>query len=187
MTQKPSPLPQGSQAQSSALFDELLVVLAQQGDRAAFERLYARWNPRLLSAARRYAGDGELARDLVQECWVGIWKGIGRLKSPQQFRSYAFSVLHRRGSDAIARAMKARKHETGAAIEAQSCSPSQDDRSALSNAFEGLPPDQRLAAHLHFVEGLTLAEIARAQGIPLGTAKTRLFHARRKLKTALSD
>ena len=50
-----------------------------------------------------------------------------------------------------------------------------------------LPPDQRLAAHLQFVEGLTLSEIAEAQAIPTGTAKSRLFHARRKLKAALSD
>ncbi len=183
MSQKSPPLP----APSSALFDELLVVLAQQGDSAAFERLYARWNPRLLRAARRYTGDGELARDLVQDCWVGIWKGIGRLKTPSHFRSYAFAVLHRRGSDAIAKAIKARQHRSNTTVEQPYNTPALDDQSALSSAFASLPPDQRLAAHLHFVEGLTLAEIAHAQAVPLGTAKTRLFHARRKLKTALAD
>lgn len=183
MSQKTPPLP----APPSEFFDELLVVLAQQGDRTAFERLYARWNPRLLRAARRYTGDGELARDLVQDCWVGIWKGIGRLQTPSHFRSYAFAVLHRRGSDAIAKAIKARQHLSDATVEEHCATPPLEDQSALSSAFASLPPDQRLAAHLHFVEGLTSAEIAHAQAVPLGTAKTRLFHARRKLKAALGD
>ncbi|MEL7188380.1 MAG: RNA polymerase sigma factor [Pseudomonadota bacterium] len=183
MSRKPAPLT----PLSDALFDELLVILVQQGDQKAFERLHQRWNPRLLKAARRYTGDGELACDLVQECWMGIWKGINGLSSPAQFRSYAFSVLHRRGSDAIKRAIKARARSTDAAADDATSPALQDEKSTLSNAFATLPPDQRLAAHLHFVEGLTLAEIARAQSIPLGTAKTRLFHARRKLKAALAD
>ncbi|MEL7199054.1 MAG: RNA polymerase sigma factor [Pseudomonadota bacterium] len=183
MSRKPSPNP----AQSGVLFDELLVVLAQQGDKQAFERLYARWNARLLRAARRYTGDSDLARDLAQDCWIGIWKGIGRLSSPAQFRSYAFAVLHRRGSDAIAKAIRTRAQTSDVAPQEQSTPASQDEKSTLVSAFESLPPDQRLAAHLHFVEGLTLAEIAHVQAIPLGTAKTRLFHARRKLKTALAD
>ena len=61
-----------------------------------------------------------------------------------------------------------------------------EDSIAIAQAFGSLPPDQRFAAHLFFVEGLTLAELAEVQGIPVGTAKSRLFHARRKLKAALS-
>jgi RNA polymerase sigma factor (sigma-70 family) len=59
---------------------------------------------------------------------------------------------------------------------------------ALANAraMAALPPDQRLAAQLFFVEGLTLAEIAEVQQVPEDTAKSRLFHARRRLKAALS-
>ncbi len=57
---------------------------------------------------------------------------------------------------------------------------------SILQAFAALAPEQRLAAHLYFVEGLTLAEIADVQDIPTGTAKSRLFHARRKLKVALS-
>ena len=62
----------------------------------------------------------------------------------------------------------------------------QSDHTAITQAFARLSPDQRLAAHLHFVEGLTLHEIAEVQQIPEGTAKTRIFHARRKLKAALT-
>ncbi len=171
-------------------FDELLVVLAQQGDRRALERLHARWNQRLARAALRYTGDPDLARDLAQECWIGIWKGIKRLREPARFRSYAFAVLHRRGADHIRGAMRERSASAPFAVEdmPEQASPAmQTERIALQQAFAALSPDQRLAAHLHFVEGLTLREIASVQDIAEGTAKSRLFHARRKLKAALTE
>jgi RNA polymerase sigma-70 factor (ECF subfamily) len=179
-----------SASQSGAAFDELLVVLVQQGDKAALERLYARWHPRLARTALRYTGDAELARDLEQECWIGIWKGIGRLNHPAQFRSFAFTVLNRRGADHLRTAIRDRAATTIMRAEDMPESPvaaTQDDGLAIAQAFAALPPDQRLAAHLHFVEGLTLREIAAVQNIAEGTAKTRLFHARRKLKAALSQ
>lgn len=171
---------------TNALFDELLVVLVQQGDRSALERLHRRWNGRLARAARRYTGDSELARDLAQECWLAIWRGIGSLRNPARFRSFAFAILHRRGADHLRRTI--RQRETVEAIaQGDPAEPAtQDDALSIQGAFAALPPDQRLAAHLHFVEGLTLAEIAEVQSIPTGTAKSRLFHARRKLKAALN-
>lgn len=176
-----------AQKRSSELFDQLLVVEVQRGDRRAAERLFQRWNPRLLRAARRYCGDAQSVGDLVQECWLAIWKGIRGLRNPARFRSYIFAVLHRRGSDHLRKVDRDRSRlaDPSEASEA-SLPPSQSDRAALSQAFGTLPPDQRLAAHLHFVEGLTLAEIAEVQQIPEGTAKSRLFHARRKLKAALT-
>lgn len=172
---------------TSDLFDQLLVVEVQRGDKRAAERLFARWNPRLLRAARRYCGDGHAAGDLVQDCWLAIWKGLRTLRDPSRFRSYAFAVLHRRGSDQLRHIVKERGAFTDASpAKEPSHKASQSDSAALNQAFASLPPDQRLAAHLHFVEGLTLAEIAEVQAIPQGTAKSRLFHARRKLKAALS-
>ena len=184
MTRSPRPFT----PQSEALFDELLVMIAQAGDARAFERLHRRWYKRLGRAALRYAGSPEAARDLSQDCWLAIWKGIGGLRDPKRFRAYAFGVLHRRGADYVRGAIKTRAH-SGWVEETQTLAeaPRQDERSELNRAFSALPPDQRLAAHLHFVEGLTLSEIAEAQSIPTGTAKSRLFHARRKLKAALSD
>lgn len=163
-------------------------MMAQTGDRRAFERLHARWSKRLARAALRYTGNTEAARDLSQECWMAIWKGIGRLRDPKRFRAYAFGVLHRRGADHVRAAIQTRTR-SGTKQEAERLSQParQSESSAINQAFATLPPDQRLAAHLHFVEGLTLVEIAEAQDIPAGTAKSRLFHARRKLKAALTD
>ncbi|GMN03154.1 RNA polymerase sigma factor [Erythrobacter sp. MTPC3] len=176
-----------SAPKSGVLFDELLVVMVQQGDRRALEQLHRRWNTRLIGAAYRFTGDSDLARDLAQECWIGIWRGIGGLRNPARFRSYAFAILHRRGSDHLRSRIKQRGFEAAAQRqEPATQDASQDEALALTQAFAALPADQRLAAHLHFVEGLTLPEIAAVQDIPEGTAKSRLFHARRKLKAALN-
>ncbi|MEE4199340.1 RNA polymerase sigma factor [Erythrobacter sp.] len=186
MTTKSASIPAISPS-SGALFDEWLVVEAQAGDRAAAERLYRRWNPRLARAARRYGAGEDAALDLAQECWLAIFKGLPRLRDPARFRSYAFAVLHRRGADHLRRVTKDRAALTTQPSE-QLTRPDAPpgETLAIRQAFASLPPDQRLAAHLFFIEGLTLREIAEVQSIPEGTAKSRLFHARRKLKDALT-
>ena len=92
--------------------------------------------------------------------------------------------MRRRCIDRIRSVQNRRNHEAAGEVE-QSLPAVADERLAIDQAFAALSPDQRLAAQLHFVEGLTLAEIAAVQDVPLGTAKTRLFHARQKLKAAL--
>lgn len=171
---------------SDMLFDELLVTLAQGGDRRAAERLFRRWNPRLVRAARRYAGDAGLAEQLAQECWLGIWRGLPRLRDPASFPAWAFGIMRRRGAGSVMQAIARREENSLEEVVKKPHPPAQEDRAALNQAFASLPPDQRLAAHLHFVEGFTLRDIAQVQDVPEGTAKTRLFHARRKLKAALT-
>ena len=170
---------------AAQLYDEWLVVMVQSGDRAAANQLARRWHPRLARTALRLLGDAEAAPAAVQECWIAILRGIGRLRDPSRFAPWAFGILRRRCADHIRSAQRARAHVGELTGEPSDQAPA-DDAVAIRHAFAALPTDQRFAAQLFFVEGLTLAEIAQVQGIPLGTAKTRLFHARRKLKAALS-
>lgn len=167
------------------IFDELLVTQVWSGDRRAAERLAARWQPRLLRTARRLLGDRESAKGAVQESWVSILRGIHSLRDPARFAPWAFGILHRRCADAIRKASSERARMTDAAPQ-ETIAADQEQALAIVQAFAALPPDQRLAAHLFFVEGLTLAEIAEAVNVAPGTAKTRIFHARRKLKAALT-
>lgn len=167
------------------LYDELLVTLVQSGDRAAGERLGARWQPRLLRTARRLLRDEDMARSVVQESWLAIWRGLPSLRDPARFPGWAFAILHRRSADAIRQAQRRRGREGETDSEPAAPDGSPNEGLDIRQAFTRLPADQRLAAQLYYVEGLTLDEIAEAQGVPLGTAKTRLFHARLKLKAAL--
>ena len=176
------PLYAGSTAR---LYDELLVTMARTGDQRAATLLVRRWQPRLLRSARRYANDAGLAEQLAQDCWVGIWTGLPKLRDPSKFAPWAFTILRKKGADMIKAQVVERQHVSDNELEAMPAT--QDDGIALVQAFATLTPDHRLAAHLFFVEGLVLREIAQVQSVPIGTAKSRLFHARRQLKLALGD
>ena len=168
------------------ILDELLVTLVWSGDQRAANELARRWHPRLLRAARRTLGEDEPAHAVTQETWVSVLRGIHRLSDPARFAPWAFTILRRKCADAIRRRQSRRSHESDENVPDGVAPANAGEALAIRQAFAALPPDQRLAAHLFFVEGLTLAEIAEVQDIPTGTAKSRLFHARRKLKAALS-
>ncbi|WP_324262512.1 RNA polymerase sigma factor [Altererythrobacter sp. H2] len=184
MTQQTVSLPPAALPGADAHFDGLLVTLLLSGDRRAGSRLYARWHPRLLRTARRHTGSSELAASAVQDCWLAIWRGLPGLRDPGHFAPWAFGILRRRCADQVTALARERSRcsETGG----QSAEAAPDDRIAIIQAFATLSPVHRLAAHLFFVEGLSLAEIALVQEVPEGTVKSRLFHARRQLKAALS-
>ena len=173
---------------SGRIFDELLVLHIQSGDRRALERLAARWQPRLLRSARRLTGDDELAREAVQESWLGISRGIGRLRDPARFPGWAFAILRRRCAERVnARAAQRPRSDALSATNEPVANARGEDRAAIAQAFARLPGEQRVAATLFFVEQLKLDEIAMATGVPLGTVKSRIFAARRSLKAALTD
>ncbi len=172
--------------ETSRVYDELLVTLARSGDRRAAERLARRWTPRLLRSARRMLGDAELARDAVQDAWAGICRGWRGLNDPAAFPAWAFGILHNKCRDQIRRnqTLRAREAELEAAPE-PAIAARGEDAAAIAQAISRLSYDHRTAATLFFGEGLSLAEIACATGVPEGTVKSRLFHARLKLRADL--
>lgn len=172
--------------EAGRLYDELLVTLVQAGDRQATARLAARWQPRLARTARRLLLDDELAKGVVQDAWVSILRGLSSLREPSRFAPWAFGILRRRCADAIRKLQHDRRIDIDDDAEV-SANDEIEDGISIRQALTLLPPGQRLAAQLFFVEGLSLDEIAEVQDVPLGTAKTRLFHARRKLKAVLSN
>ncbi len=176
---------EASSPDAGRLYDELLVTLVQSGDRRAGERLAIRWQPRLARTARRLLGDEEAALVAVQEAWLSILRNIAGLRDPSRFAPWAFGILRRRCADRIRQA-QADRARRGESEDEPALPAAADDALAIRQAFAALPGQQPLAPHMFFVEGLTLAEIAQVPACPPGTVKTRLFHARRKLKAAMS-
>ena len=97
--------------ETQRLFDEYLVLAVRSGDRAAGERLAARWRPRLLRTARRLVGDMSAAEDVVQDTWIGIARGVTRLQDPARFPAWAFGILQRRCADHHRRHYRERERE----------------------------------------------------------------------------
>lgn len=168
------------------VYDELLVTLVRQGHRKAGERLAARWYPRLLRTARRLLQDDDQAREAVQETWIGISRGWVRLSDPAKFPAWAFGILHRKCADRI-RMMQSHRQRSVELDEGMTpaITGQGDDRLAISQAMARLSPDHRAVALMFFGEGLSLQEIALAMDVPVGTVKSRLFHARQLLKASL--
>ena len=168
------------------VYDELLVTLARSGDQKAANRLAARWYPRLMRTALRLVRDRTEAEEAVQEAWAGICRGWPRLSDPAMFPGWAFGILRRKCVDRIRKVQTDRNRS--APLEAAP-EPSQPARGELqveiAQALAGLSDDHRLTAILYFGEGLSLNEIAAVTGVPVGTAKSRLFTARQHLKSRL--
>lgn len=173
------------------VYDEYLVASARAGDRAAFERLAMRFAPRLRAHAYRLVGDPEMANEAAQDAWADIVRGLPRLADVALFSGWAYRIVTRRCADCIRRKSRQRKIEAAFAAE-----PPAEERSAarleigadaarIGRALSTLSPEQRAAVALFYRDDLSIAEIAIALDAPEGTIKTRLMHARARLKAAL--
>lgn len=172
------------------VLDEYLVVAARTGDQRAFADLVRRWQRRLLAHAWRLIGDDEAARDAVQASWLEIARGLSRLHDERAFPAWAYRIVSRRCARDTAGLI--RRRELARAVEAEpeavAAQPdfeARDDAQRLHSAIRALPPPQRAAVALFHFEGLSISEIAVALDVPAGTIKTRLMHARRRLRAVL--
>lgn len=172
------------------LLNDYLVLAAKAGDRSAFDRLVARWHPKLVAHAWRLLGDSDKARDAAQEAWVEIAKGFARLSDERAFPAWAFRIVTRRCARSIAIMAQTRKLEQAILAEPQEHvepDPVLDPSGvkALHVAINKLSPYQRATVALHYFEEMSVAEIAVALEVPAGTVKTRLMHARANLRASL--
>lgn len=171
------------QAQSGRALDEYLVLATQKGDQAALDRLVRRWHGRLVAHAWRLTGEREWADEIVQGAWIEIIRGLPRLRSERAFPAWVYRIVTRGAARRIGRAVTDRNAADAMQIESEDAEiapsfPHHDFRKAL----EHLSPAQRAAVALHYFEDLSIAEVAIALDAPTGTIKTRLMHARRRLR-----
>lgn len=176
---------------SERIFDEYLVAAASTGDRAALARLVDRWHPRLLRHAWRVIGDAERAKDMAQEAWIEILRGLARLDDAAAFPAWAFRIVTRRCQRAFQRKAQERlvPEESGQEGDLQVPEHASGEFAAeldiVMQAVGTLPGPQRASLALFYLEELSVAEIAIATDVPPGTVKTRLMHARRKVRALL--
>ncbi|MEQ1929884.1 MAG: sigma-70 family RNA polymerase sigma factor [Parvularculaceae bacterium] len=172
------------------LLDEFLVAAANAGDRRAFELLVRRWHNKLVAHASRLLGDTERAKDAAQESWVEIVRGLGKLQDERAFPAWAYRIVSRRCARQIGILRRARALNEAVVAQPESLPAESEptDQSALKRlraAVGALPQEQRAAVALFYFEDMSVAEVAVALDVPAGTVKTRLMHARRKLRAAL--
>ncbi len=171
------------------VLDDLLVLRVQQGSRRAFEQLAQRWQERLWRHAYRLTGREDAAWDLVQESWMAVTRGIRKLRDPGAFRRWAYTIVTRAATNRLRRTGS----EEQVAPEALDALPEDDGERTereeavawLRAALARLPGEQRALVSLRYLEHFELWELAEVFGIPEGTVKSRLHHARKQLKEIL--
>lgn len=172
------------------IIDEYLVAAARTGEARAFELLVERWHPRLIAHASRLTGHREGAQDTVQDAWVDIAKGLRNLRDDRAFPAWAYRITSRRCAAAIHALQRDRAVAEGLRAEPLADDPETpmegaDAAERLRAAIRTLAPAQRATIALFHFEELSVAEVAVALDVPTGTVKTRLMHARRRLRAVL--
>jgi RNA polymerase sigma-70 factor, ECF subfamily len=152
--------------------------------------LYRRYGPRLYRFGVQLLGDSGLAEEMVQECFVRLWRTAGRFDINRgTVAGYLFVI-----SRSIAADLRKRPSSRPLAPVEEGQLPAQPDDAdrivaslAVQDALDSLSPIHREVLMLVHGEGLTQTQIAKRLGLPLGTVKTRMFHGLRALKTALAE
>jgi RNA polymerase sigma-70 factor (ECF subfamily) len=173
----------------------VLVERAQAGDRGAFEALLERWLEPSLRAAFVILGNEADARDATQEAFLQAWRDIPRLRDPDRFDAWLSRILVNR-----CRTLRGNRRRTMVREIHLSALPESDEPAAgedppgeggslsldaVEHAFRRLSTAQRTILVLHHLQHLPLTDVAAGLGIPVGTAKSRLFAARKALERAL--
>ncbi|WP_153769712.1 RNA polymerase sigma factor [Labrenzia sp. CE80] len=169
--------------------EALLVLEARHGDRKAFSRLVELRTQRLLAHATRLCGDREAARDIAQEAWVQIFQGLSRLRDENAFLPWALCIVSRRVAAHIKTLQKDRAIVETARTETSVVTPAPEpghlDSEAVRLALNQLPPAQQATVALFYLEDMSVAEVALALDVPVGTVKSRLMNARTSLRNHL--
>jgi RNA polymerase sigma-70 factor, ECF subfamily len=171
---------------AASVADDVLITRAARGDADAFGLLMADRLPGLLRLARTIVRNEADARDATQDAFVSAWQNLPRLRDERRFNAWLNTILANRCRDLLRRHGRIREIDLdGAALRAADPAPHALERAAVLAAFDRLSIADRQILALHHLEERPLDQIARALGIPVGTAKSRLHAARKALGRAL--
>ncbi len=176
--------------------DEVLRLLVRigQGDEAAFRELYRAFSRRLYAYVIRKLGNEAQAEEIVADTLYEVWKAPARFRGESQFSTWLIGIARNK----VLMAFRSRKpdavyedlQEIAEVIASEDAGAfeqlaQRQRREGVQHCMERLSDDHREAIHLVFYEGMSLAEVAQVQSCPENTVKTRLFHARQKLRNCL--
>jgi RNA polymerase sigma-70 factor (ECF subfamily) len=166
-----------------------LAEAAREGDRDAFAGLVRLHQRRAYLVARAIVTVHEDAEDAVQEGFVRAWQAIERFDPSLGFGAWVNRIVANAALDITRRRKVRSTEELNDALQSPFRDPAQDAelKSRLAEALAQLPERARSVIVLHDIEGFTHVEIGEMLGIPGGTARSDLHHARQKLRALLKD
>lgn len=192
--------------QKEAEEDRVFIARAQAGDREAFRKLVERHQRRAFAIALSLVRDENDARELVQDAFLRVYKGLGSFQGGSSFFTWLYRIITNLSIDLIRKPSHKNTELDESRLEIE------EDQEALfpflsrvegadpvdavrrreigarlTDALDALPSYHRGVIIMREIEGLSYEEMAQAMGVSKGTIMSRLFHARQKLQKALAD
>jgi RNA polymerase sigma-70 factor (ECF subfamily) len=172
---------------------QLLQRIAVERDAGALEVLYGRYRERLPAFLRRLSRDSALIEEVYNDVMVKVWDKAHQFQGQSRVSSWIYSIAYR---DCLRMVKKQQRRDLLVQLVGQevpdtdlACEPESVDlpvdRALLQQAMHKLPPKQRLVLELCYFEGHAIEDIARIVSAPANTVKTRLHHARNKVRAYL--
>jgi RNA polymerase sigma factor (sigma-70 family) len=172
--------------------DEVLLRAVGRGDAEALTTLYRRHADGLFAFLLRLASDRMLAEEILQDTLLAVWRGAGTFQGRSQVRTWLYGIARRQAHNRLRSARVDTPLDD--VVEPVAAGPGPEDlavvraeRDRVLAAVDRLSLAHREVVVLTFVAELSHAEIAAVVGVPVGTVKSRLHHARSALVRALAE
>lgn len=170
------------------------LVRIARGDEVAMAELYRAYARRVYAYALNHLHDPDLAEEVAADTLYEVWRRPDAWRGEARFSTWLIGIARHKWIDALRSRAAPMDDLDDLAETLPDPAPDAFDRlcdarrrAAVSNCLARLPRHQRDAIHLVLYQGMTMAEVARIQGIPENTAKTRVFHARRAIERCMRD
>jgi RNA polymerase sigma-70 factor (ECF subfamily) len=183
--------PRTEAAPPRALDERELLERVKARDVDAFERLYRMYQPRLVRFLSNLVRRPQLVEEVLDDTMMVVWETAGSFRGTSKLSTWVFAIAYRKALKARARwpdPVEDQENDTRVSND-----PAPDAelertgiRNALVAAMDQLSAEQRAVVDLTYFHELGYREIAEILSCPVDTVKTRMFHARRRLKQALS-
>jgi RNA polymerase sigma-70 factor, ECF subfamily len=171
---------------STAARDRELLTRVASGDRSALDDLYLGYHPRLRRFLSLYLRPDSID-EVINDTFMVVWRKAKDFRNASQVSTWIIGIAYR---TAIREQRRQKRYATWSSLDecTESCVDSTvqtETRDWLRQGLGSLSRDQQLALLLSYGAGYAVDEIAALTFVPVGTVKTRLFHARNKLRRFL--
>jgi RNA polymerase sigma-70 factor, ECF subfamily len=169
------------------LRDRALIERIARSDRAALKELYLLYHRRLARFLTRVTARYDLAEEIINDTFWVVWQRATEFRGASNVSTWIMGIAYRRGLKALKRAsvMPIGAHDVAEADPGDDPWSGAERREWINAALERLPSEQRLVLELAYHLGHSCEEIALIMKCPVNTVKTRMFHARKKLRLLL--
>jgi RNA polymerase sigma factor (sigma-70 family) len=178
---------------ASALRAEAALIDRVAGrDGAAFEALYRGYYPRLRRFLERVTRRPQIVEEILNDTMFVVWRKAASYNGKSQVSTWIFGIAFKRALKALKRVDDPVAFEPDDRTDDERAGPEaivaqQQVRASIARALTRLSPEQRAVIELTCLEGYSCAEVAEIMHCPVNTVKTRMFHARRRLRMLLPD